>query len=127
MAEQLLDDPQVRAAVEQVGREGVAERVRARRPSGQAGPAAEPVEAVAQAADAERAPWWFRKTAVGTASQPAAAGAQQHRPAVVEVAASASRAGRPEQPDPLLAALAQHPELAAAQVEAAQVRRRPAR
>ena len=53
MAEQLLDDPQVGAAVEQVRREGVAERVR-RHAVGQAGPAAQEVEPVAQAADAER-------------------------------------------------------------------------
>ena len=53
VAEQLLDDAQVRAAVEQVRRERVAERV-GRDAVRQAGPAAEQVEPVAQAADAER-------------------------------------------------------------------------
>ena len=39
-----------------------------------------------------------------------------------DTAASAARAGRPEQPDPLLATLAEDPDLAAAQVERAEIR-----
>ena len=53
VAEQLLDDAQVRAAVEQVRREGVPQRV-GRDALGQAGAAAQAVEPVAQTTDAER-------------------------------------------------------------------------
>ena len=55
VAEQLLDDPQVRAALEEVGRERVAQGVR-RDALGEPGLAAQPVEPVAQAADARAAP-----------------------------------------------------------------------
>ena len=52
MAEHLLHGTKVGAALEQVGGERVAQRVR-RHALGEAGPAAQPVEAVAQAADAD--------------------------------------------------------------------------
>ncbi len=53
VTEQLLDDPQVRTAVEQMRRERVAEGVR-RDADRQARPGAQPIEAVPQAAHAER-------------------------------------------------------------------------
>ena len=54
VAQQLLHDPQVRAAVEQVGREQW-RSVCGLTPSGRPALAAQPVEPPAQAADAERA------------------------------------------------------------------------
>ena len=53
VAEQLLDDAQVGAAVEQMGRERVAEGMR-RDAQRQPGARAQAIEPVAQAADAER-------------------------------------------------------------------------
>ena len=83
VAEQLLDDPQVGAAVEQVGRERMAQRVR-RDADRQAGARAQAVEAVAQAADAER---------------PRRGGSGRSRPAAVRLVrragARAGPAGRP--------------------------------
>ena len=70
-------------------------------------------------------PWWLRKTRRRAPRRRAgvALGARTGRPS--SRYAAQRLAGRPaEQPDPLLAALAQHPDLAAPQVEAAEVRGR---
>ena len=79
MAEQLLDDPQVGPTVEQVGREGMPQRVR-RDADRQAGPRAETVEAVAEAADAEGPPRWFRKISTGGGSASADRASRTGRP-----------------------------------------------
>src|SRR5690242_15835476 len=120
--QQLLDDAQVGAALEQVRGEAVAERVRAHA-LGQAGLAPQPVEAPAQAADTERRAevvekYRRRLLAAGRRTP------QEHRPALVEVRLERVARRRPEQPDPLLAALAQHPQLPASQVERTEVRGR---
>ena len=94
VAEQLLDDPQVRAAVEQVRRERVAERVR-RDAVRQAGPAAEQVEPVAQAADAERRRrGGSGRSRSGVVARAAWRRREEHRPAVLEV----RRERRPRRP-----------------------------
>ena len=115
MAEQLLDDPQVRAAVEQVRRERVAERMR-RDADRQAGPGAQPVEPVAQAADPERFAVVVQED-LGRRRPVAGPALQQHRPAVVEVVGQRGPGRAPEEPDPLLAALAEDPDLAAPEIE----------
>ena len=84
VAEQLLDDPQVRAAVEEVGREAVAQRV-GRDALGQAGAPAQPLEPEAQAADA-------RAAARGGSGRARAGSASARRAAARR---RARRAGRP--------------------------------
>ena len=125
VAEQLLDDAQVGAAVEQVGRERVAERVR-RDAVRQPGPATEQVEAVAQPADAERAAAVVQED-LGRASprrRRAAPGLDEDGPAVLEVRLERLARRPAEQPDPLLAALAEDADLAAPQLQRAEIRRR---
>ena len=79
VAEQLLDDAEVRAALEEVRRERVAEGVR-RDADRQAGPPPEQVEPVAQAADAERLAAVVQEDlASGSSSWPAAPDAPRRR------------------------------------------------
>ena len=68
-------------------------------------------------------PRWFRKISAGGGS-PSARSGQQDRPAVLEIGGDGARGRSPEQPDPLLAALAEHAQLAAAELQRAEVRRR---
>ena len=94
-------------------------------PSGSPARCAEPVEAVAQAADAERR----RRDGSGRSrSAPAAS----RRSRAVRAAPAGRRRGRPssaragrtaEQADPLLAALAEDPDLAAPEIERAEIGR----
>ena len=130
--EQLLDDPQVRPAVEEVGGEAVAQRVR-RHPDGQAGPPPQALEAEAQAARAERGPEMvqeqLRRLGVDPrrlAAESARRSRRTGRPSA-RYSTSAARAGRAQEPDPLLATLAHDPQLAAAQVEVGGRWRSPAR
>ena len=100
VAQQLLDDPQVGAAVEQVRGERVAQGVRVRRP-----PAGRPARR-RHRADSRRPrspsvpPCAFRKTASG--AEPGRACGQQRGPAVREVAGErlARRAARAARPAP---------------------------
>ena len=122
MAEQLLDDAQVGAAVEQMGRERVAQRVR-RDAGRQPGRPAQPIEPVAQPADAERATRVVQED-LGRFGGPGRIAIEQDRAAVVEVGGQRRDRRPSQQPDALLAALADDPELAAAEVERAEVRGR---
>ena len=103
--EQLLDDPQVGPAVEEVGREAVAEGVR-RDADRQAGPAPQPLEPEAQAARAERGPEVVQEELARLGSGRAASapgGARRRRSSragrpSARYSASAARAGRPSSP-----------------------------
>ena len=115
MAEQFLDDAQVRAAVEQVRGEAMAERVR-RDPERQAGPRPEAFEPEPEATHADRrAPVieedlrWIGRASFGLR--------EEYRTPIFEVGLE-GRTRRPaQQTDTLLASLADHPDLAAAQVQ----------
>ena len=118
MAEQLLDHAQVGTAIEQVRRERVAQRVR-RHPLGQSGRPTQPVQAVPKAADPERR--------AGVVEEHLAPGGDrgplgEDRSAMVEVRLQRGDRRSPEEPDPLLAALADDPDLAPPQVERGEVR-----
>ena len=104
VAEQLLDDPQVGAAVEQVGREAVAEGVR-RDAERQTGPGAQAIEPEAQAAHAERRAAMVQEDLGGRIGRSVdrrrrrRSPPEEHRPAIGEVGgrappAPAGRAGR---------------------------------
>ena len=106
MAEQLLDDPEVGAAVEQMGGEGVAQCMRVRRGQGEA------VEDPPDVAGSSRAPRRFTKTASagpGIWVRPSSATPQRRNRSVMD--------GDP----PLLAALSQHGHGAPVQVDPATV------
>ena len=95
--EQLLDDAQVRAAVEEVRGERVAQRVR-RDALGQPGEPAQPIDPVAQAADAERRALVVqedRRRAPGRGSRRRATSSGR---ASSRYASSAAIAGRPSSP-----------------------------
>ena len=123
MAEQLLDDAQVRAALEQVGGERVAQRVR-RDAVRQAGRA----RTAGRAGSAGRGRRADRRGGSGR-SRPAASRRVTGRARELERAPAGRPRGRrrappcrpAEQPDALLAALADDPDLAAAQVQRAEV------
>ena len=120
MAEQLLDDPQVRAALEQVRREGVAQGVgRDARPAGR--PGAEEVEPEPEAADAERRAAMVQehlgRAAASVAPDARRAPRREDGPAVGQVVVERAPRRPPEQADPLLAALAEDPDLAPPEVE----------
>src|SRR4051794_4932554 len=93
----------------------------------QPGPPPEQVEPVAQAANADRFPAVVeedleRVTNHGARSvRPAR---REDGPAVVQVSAERGTGGPAEQPDPLLAALAQNADLAPAKIQRGQVRSR---
>ena len=101
VTEQLLDDAQVGAPIEQVRCERVAERVR-RHALGQAGATAQEVEPVAQPADAERLAavvqeqlgrrWVIGAPPRAAPPERAAGGRPPGRPSI------AARAGRPSSP-----------------------------
>jgi len=118
VAQQLLDDPQVGAALEQVRRERVAERVRrdARR---ETGPAAQQVEPIAQPPDAERRAAVVQED-LGRGRLPSSGTFGEERPAVLEIAGQGGTCRPAEQSDPLLAPLAEDPDLAAPEVERAE-------
>ena len=120
VTEQLLDDAQVRAAVEQVRRERVAQGV-GRDAVRQARAPAQPVQPVAQAADAERLAVVVEEDLGRRAASPDRS-SQERRPAVLEVGGHRGPGRAPEQPDPLLASLAEDANLTASQVERAEVR-----
>ena len=114
VAEQLLHHAQVGAALEQVRRERVTQRVRARsarRPDG-VDPAADAPPRPARASAAP--PWALRKTAP---SSPAPRAARAGR-ATVEVPAQRRAAGAAEQELPLLVALADDAQPATLEVDA---------
>src|SRR5207248_514208 len=115
----LLDDPQVRTALEQMRRERMAQGV-GRDAGRQPGPPPEQVEPVAKPADANRVPAVVEEDLEGITSDDARTVRPprgEDRPAVVEVAAEGGAGGPAEQPDPLLAALAENANLAAAKVQ----------
>ena len=119
MAEELLDDPQVRSALEKVRRERVAEGV-GRDADRQPGPAPQQLQPIAQAADAEGAAAAVEEDHLRL-RLPRRAPAGEDRPAVGEIDVE-RRPGRPsQQADPLLAALAEDPDLAAAEVQGRQL------
>src|SRR5262245_50313129 len=129
VAEQLLDDAEIGPTLEQVGRERMAEGVW-RDADRETRPLPQQVEPVAQATNAERlAPMVqedLGRAGVGAAAarRGGASAGSEWGPAVVEVRPQRRPGGSPEQADPLLATLAQHPDLATPQVERAEVGRR---
>ena len=120
MAQQLLDDPQVRAALEQVGREEW-RSVCGLTPSGRPARAGSRSSRHRRPRTPSGAPWWLRKTAVGAVDAGRVARRASTGPRLVEVRLERLARRPAEQPDALLAALAEHPQLAAAQVERAEV------
>ena len=122
VAEKLLDDPQVGAAVEEMRREGVAQGV-GRDALRQTGPPAELVEPVAQPADAERDAAMIEEDLRGVLTAGFGPG-EKHRPAVLEERGEGLPGRLAEQPDSLLAPLAEHPDLAPPQVGRGDRRRR---
>ena len=123
VAEQLLHDAQIGAAIEQVRRERMAERVR-RTPSGR------PAMRLSRSRRARRPrtprapPSRFRNSSVG--SRPGASSGRRRassgRPSARYVSI-ASRAGRPSRPIRSFRPLPSHPQLPASQLERAQVGR----
>ena len=99
----------------------------AARPRPAALPARQAVEAVAQAAHAERAAEVVQEDSTGGGSSPGSPTLEQDRPAVREVVGERLASRPSQQPDPLLAALAQDPDLATPEVEGSERRARPAR
>ena len=123
MAEQLLDDAQVRTAVEQVRRERMAERVR-RDPDRQSGPHAQ-TDRGGSAGRAHRAGGRGgsgRSRPAGLVGAAPRRSSRTGRPSSRYSASACSRR-TPEQADPLLAPLAQDPDLAAPEVERTERRR----
>ena len=126
MAEQLLDDAQVGAAVEEMGRERVTQRVWGDA-LGQARDPAQPVESVAQAAHAERGAGVVQEDG-RRGGVPLARRRSSEQPAgPVQVCLERCDRRPPEQPDALLAALAEHPDLATAAGRPSRAPRPPAR
>jgi len=121
VAEQLLDHPEVRAALQEMGREAVPERV-GTDALRQAGDAPEPVQAAAQATNAEGLAVVVeedgRRLFAGRRGQ----STQELWTSLVQVLAQGLPRGPSEQPDPLLATFAQDAQVAAPEVQAAQVR-----
>jgi hypothetical protein len=124
--QQLLDDTQVGAAVEQVRRERVAERM-GRDADRETGSRAQAVEPVAQAAHAERPSEVVQEdldrrgvgVGVGGGCAPAL---EKHRPAILEIGRQRGARRSAEESDPLFSALAEDPDLPTPQVERGQVR-----
>jgi hypothetical protein len=126
VAEQLLDHAQVGTAVQEVGRERVAQGVW-RHAHGQAGRAEQAIEAVAQTTHPERRPVVVEEDGArdrirsvrirrdAGPSEPALG--DEHRPTIHQVRLQGGCGRRAEQADALLAALAQDPDLAPAQVQ----------
>ena len=99
VAEQLLDDPQVRAAVEEVGGKAVAQGVR-RDAERQAGPGPEPVEPEAEPTNTERPACLIEEDLgrrIGARVEAAARASRTGRPSR-RYSSSARRAGRPSRP-----------------------------
>src|SRR2546423_4823380 len=125
VAKQLLHDPQVGAAVEQMSRERVAQRM-GRYALGEAGGTAEPVELEAQPADAQRLAAVVEENLAWRRGRGFGGGRiarQQERPTLVEPRVQSRDGGATKESDALLAALADDAQLAVAQVERSQVPR----
>src|ERR1019366_656885 len=115
MAEQLLDHTEVGPTIEQMGGEAVPERVR-RDTQGQARPDPETLQAEAQAAYAEWPAAMVQEDLGGRLALRQRS--SEERWAAIRQVGLEGRPGRlSEQPDALLAALAEHPDLAAPEVE----------
>ena len=97
VAEQLLDDAQVGAAVEQVGGERVAQGVR-RDAHRQAGAVAEADRGGSAGRERRAARPWFRKTSIGRRVMPPARRSRRTGRPSSRYAPSAARAGRPSSP-----------------------------
>jgi hypothetical protein len=122
VSEQLLDDPEVGATLEKVRRERVAERVR-RDADGQARPLAEEIEAVPKPTDPERLSPMVQEDLDRIDNIRAVPGAatEQGGASILEVSGERGSGGPAEEADPLLSPLAEDAQLAAAEVEGAEV------
>ena len=126
VAEKLLDHAQVGPTVEEMGREAVAERVW-RDTHRQAREAAEPVEAVPQAANHERITEVVEEdlrrvgrvhdTGSGPGRQPAGSSPEKDRSPIRQVGREGQPCRPAEEADPLLATLAQDAQLTAPEIE----------
>src|SRR3954447_5956569 len=116
VAEQLLDDAEVGAAVEQVRRERVAER-RRRAARGKPGTPAQAVEPIPQAADAQGPTHVVQEDLDRWRILRAMAPLEEDRAAVLEVRGEGCPCRSPEEADPLLATLPDHPDLPSAEIE----------
>ena len=128
VAQQLLDDPKVGPAIEEVRGEGVTEGVR-RDAVGKSGAATEDVEPQPQPSDAEgSAPMiqedlgWFASLVATAVARRSLGSGEQHRAAVLEIRRERLTRGPAEQPDSLLAALAEDSDLAPPEFERRELR-----
>ena len=119
VTEQLLDDPEVGAAVQEVRGEGVAQGMR-RHTLREARSRAEAVETVTQAADAERLAVVVQEQLDGRRVVGVTA-LEEDRSPVLEVVAKGPPRWCAEEAEPLLAALAEHADLATPEVECAEI------
>ncbi len=121
MAEQFLDDAQVRTPFEHVGGEGVSQRMR-RGPLGQTGPTHQAVDAHAHGAGPQGATGGAQEEGVVST-----AGQGQERTSGTEVGGQGVPSRCSQHAHPFLATLAQDADLTAAEVDVRQPRRRRSR